>query len=428
MRRSTDLLAGVLTGLLPLAFGVFGATGGGQWGMDVVSRMADGMEISCQLPDDLNAAMKSGEAGEFVQEYVAPDGSRQPFITRWVVLPAGMKGELAVREQAPDGASPAVIGKPVIWRGVRMAPVMIMPQRHSEESLTLDIKFVPDKDGVRHSEISPRPLSLPQARMLDMMTLNPSRQLSPRRDLAAEYTAHILLLYPEALEDETALTELDGFVDWKERMGFKVTKLAVDTDVMDALDIKDMIAGYYDDEPPVDYLIIIGDDRFPDPYDDDDQRNAVYDEEMSFPGVPFRYVNYDSFSDLLLTTMDGEDDLIPDIPFGRFWVPTTAKLANVLHRTVEYEKNPYLGPEGDGAWFGRALVANETDTMFASRIDLMMWEKARLLQLGCRDVAIVWDTTDVRSAEKQTEKLEQGISLMLVDGWGLGMMKPYDNN
>jgi len=426
MRRSTDLLAGVLTGLLPLAFGVFGATGGGKWGMDVVRQSADGMEISCQLPDDLNAAMKSGETGEFVQEYVAPDGSRQPFITRWVVLPAGMKGELAVREQALDGASPAVIGRPVIWRGVRLAPVMIMPQQHSEESLTLDIRFVPDKDGVRHSEIAPRPLSPQQARILDMMTLNPPRQLSPRRDLAAEDIAHILLLYPEALEDETALTELDGFVDWKERMGFKVTKLAVDTDVMDALDIKDMIADYYDDNPPLDYLVIVGDDRFPDPFPDDGQ-DPVYDEEMFFPGLLFDYGIFDSFSDLLYTTMDGENDLTPDIPLGRFWVPTAAKLAGVLRRSVEYEKDPYAGPDNDYAWMGHALVAMESDSMFAERVDLARWEARKLEQMGLREVDLVWDKNDTLSGEDEIPIFEEGVTLALADGWALGTMKPWES-
>ena len=430
MKRVVTILAFGVVGLVLTAGVVFSAAGNGNWEMEVIRQSSDGMRISCRLPEAtylLSGGEKQlGQAGICLQSYTAPDGSRKPALTSWLVLPPGIKGELSVEGFLGDSLLPVILGKPVIWRGVRLAPLVVKLGDWWEGSLTLDVKFAPDADGLKNSERALGDILPEQARILSRIALNPPRNLPPRRDLAAGFFAHILLLYPEALDDEAALQELDAFIEWKERLGFKVTRVAVDAGALDAEDIRELIADYYLADPPVDYLIIVGDDRFPDPYIYDHQRDAVFDEEMFFPGIEFVYVDYASYSDLLLTTMDGGNDLIPDIPFGRFWVPTTAKLANVLHRTVEYELNPYSGPEGDDAWYGRALLAMESDSMFAERVDLVLWAKRRLLDNGYQDVSVAWNQLDPElAADEETEALEAGVSLMLAHGAGLGMLKPY---
>ena len=254
--------------------------------------------------------------------------------TRWVVVPD--RGVVSLKA-CRNGT--AYLGKPQIFRGVRIAPVTVSSSLGSPDEVELELEFTAGIGVNELGALSRVPITPQFANLLESVALNPPRDRFPGRDLAAESLSRMLLLYPEAINDQATLDLIEEFADWKRRLGLRVDVEAIDTDAMDAEAIKGVISDYYHEDPPIDYVAIIGDDRFPKTYWL--QAPPPSDQELFFPGYPKTLPNdilgkpdTTHLVDMLYTTMDGDQDMAPDIGIGRFWVRTLEQLKGALRRSI----------------------------------------------------------------------------------------------
>ena len=334
--------------------------------------------------------------------------------------------------------SPVVIGKPQVMRGVRMVPVTIFPvQVDSDgkmlvENTEIDVEFVFTPGGGVNT-VSPgreKPITPDFARVLEATTLNPPVHRFPRRDPAATFHSSLLILYPEAIENQDALESIGDFVEWKRRMGFNVIvdprpDLEDNEDNRAAEAVQAVITSHYEEED-IEYVIIIGDDQM-----DDEFIVAIEesDEDLHFPtfsyvvrlneqGEPV-YLDADYF----YTTLDGDDDLLPEVRLGRIMVPTYDRLAGALERSILYERNPYVDEE---AWLTNPLLTFDRapDSLTYADINLMLWTQQRLDELGYDELNILARLPAEQLAETTKDHLEDGVSLALSVGWLLGATDP----
>ncbi len=398
--------------------------------------------------------------------YTSADGRHLPAVTYWVVVPPRDKVELEMVSQEgrrlstdisaaadpyidsqavtlnagslaqADPPDAAVTGKPVIMRGVRMVPVTVYPLQLSgneafeNRRVTVDLKLAHgDAENPRLS-LRPIPMSDRFADIIDSYTLNPPHNLTPRRDPAATELARMLIMYPEAIdneENEGALEWIDNFADWKRRQGLMVDIEPIDVEHNDAEDIKDVIRDYYDPDegPPLEFLVIIGNE------DINELEDARYenDVELFFPTYQFEIIGEDDtttgYSDHEYSTLEG-DDLAPDIIVSRIKVPTYTRLIGALQRTIEYEVNPDTDDED---WFGSALVVLEIDPQGGlPPVDLYAlehWEMARLAAKGYDPIELLTGTADPNAGDAGIQDeikdvFETGVSVALAEGYLYG--------
>ena len=79
-----------------------------------------------------------------------------------------------------------------------------------EGAATVELQLVPDTGIGATGRPAP---SLHLSGLPGVLALNPPDRDDPERDLAGDSFARMLVLYPEAVEDEATLEAIDGFVD-----------------------------------------------------------------------------------------------------------------------------------------------------------------------------------------------------------------------
>mgnify|MGYP001039594047 CR=1 FL=1 len=120
---------------------------------------------------------------------------------------------------------------------------------------------------------------------------------------------------------------LAPLIDIRKKQGFNVNFFALDEVGNDFIDIKEFIHTLYENEP-FSYSLIIG-------------------HEEEFP-TEYVMTKFDTRtpSDMNYYTMDGEDDVIPDVLYGRLSVSTPDELKVVIDKTIEFEKRSWRSPAG----------------------------------------------------------------------------------
>lgn len=415
----------------------------------------------------------SGETDAFRQlsynlndGYNMANGRKLPAITYWVVIPPRDHVELDIIEQKGRRLSTealdmttqflsesivevsseelqrfnppqaVVMGRPQIMRGIRMVPVSVYPlQLHSDDAIAfesseivVDIKL---SQGDAVNPISnPRPVELSSdfAQVVNSFALNPPPDLTPRRDPATTELAGMLILYPEAMDNdddaEEALEWMNAFADWKRRQGYMVAVEAIDTDELDSDDIKARIQDYYDDDEfPLEFLVIIGNE-------DDVELNGddlEYNTQLFFPSfrrvIVIENVEYVVFSEHEYTLLEGdEEDLTPDIILSRIKTPTYERLIGALRKIIDYEATPFTDEE---EWFTHALVTVEQNQIGSDYDALIQWERNRLEQKGYDpvDVLNVIIVADTLRGDEIKEVFEEGISIGLAEGMLYGCVQ-----
>ncbi len=443
----------------------------------IISHTGSGLRLDFVLPtssDLLFSPSNSTSAYNLEEGYTVSDGRRLPAVTYWVVVPPRDRVELEVTSQKGrrlstdtwNAASPyidsevaalqkhamdrynppnaAVMGRPVIMRGVRMVPVTVYPLQLSGDNeavenseITVDLNF--SQGDAENPVLYPRftPMSDRFADIFLSYTLNPPQHLTPRRDLAATELARMLILYPEAIDNEDnegALDWIDNFADWKRRQGLMVDIEPIDVEHSDTDDIKDVIRDYYDPDegPPIEFLIIIGNEDMSELEDERDENNV----ELFFPTYEFEIIidnngepdTTTGFSDHEYSTLEG-DDLAPEIIISRIKVPTYSRLIGALQRTIEYEVNPYT----DEDWINNALVVIEIDPRVGppplDLYALMHWEQERLRQIGYDSIELLAGTADpavdyeTGIQDEISDVFAQGVSIALSDGYVYGAVE-----
>lgn len=203
-------------------------------------------------------------------------------------------------------------------RGVEICQVNVNPVRYNPKQNTLmvlnNIEFDVDYDsGAAKSGVKDAsPYFDDIYTMLDNYNITkPNISNAPIKYLIITDTAFV-----------GALTD---FVTWKRQKGFNVIMATTDTIGKTSEKIKAWVAAQYnsatDTDPAPTFLLLAADtDRIP----------------VSS--------NSRSGTDLYYACLDGDDDYIPDIYYGRFSARTAAQMKAIADKTISYEKYQFEDP------------------------------------------------------------------------------------
>ncbi len=415
------------------------------WNVDldvtVQERGSSGLTFSVNLPpsiDDFNS------------------NNEPPVIIRWVYVPS--EGDISVNVTAQEGyraelnkgistfrrnsdqrvsandnreanlnpSSPVKVGRSAYLRGYRLVPVTFYPLQITEDGnaafenrhITVDLGIGERLLGDRIHQH--KPINSHLARILEGAVLNP-----PPRDLAPTELSRMLIIHSDLIQGRDATDAIDEFAEWKRRMGYTVDIEPIDVEDQGQEGIRDVVRGYYEDDPPLDYLVIVGWDstlfgelQIDDIEEDEDFWIPPFKETIQeLEGdVPVR-------GDLFYATFDGDEDYLPDVQYGRMMVPNTDDLVGVVRRSILYESEP-----AEGEWYEHALVTSEHDTLIPAQTEFMVnWLLDNLPRLVYEEVDLVWQfETYPEYTEPTRDVLEEGVSLVLSDGWTLGAVNHLD--
>jgi hypothetical protein len=138
------------------------------------------------------------------------------------------------------------------------------------------------------------------------------------KDAITTYPVKYLIISDRMFE-----TQLQPFINWKTRKGFKVVTAYTDVIGNTTTAIKSYILTQYTNGTPTDpaptYILLVGD----------------VEQIPAFVGTA---IHAGSPTDLYYGEMNGGGDVIPDIYYGRFSAQTTAQLQPQIDKTMQYEQ------------------------------------------------------------------------------------------
>jgi hypothetical protein len=146
----------------------------------------------------------------------------------------------------------------------------------------------------------------------------------------------------------------DSLAMWKRRMGYRVFVIAP-SNWTGSDEVKTTIHQYASLNN-IDFFSIIG---------DNDQVPSEYLKTGPFPHV----------TDLYYACLDGSGDFTPDLGYGRISVSSPDQALNVVHKIIEYERNPVNDP----AFYRNGTVAS----YFQESESSSGYEMCRFVQTSC---------------------------------------------
>lgn len=152
------------------------------------------------------------------------------------------------------------------------------------------------------------------------------------------------------ITDTAFVGALADFITWKRQKGFNVVVATTDTIGDFANDIKEWVSTQYhsatEDDPAPTFLLLAGDtDKIP----------------TSKTGSASEYG-----TDLYYTCMDGDDDIVPDIYYGRFSARTAAQMKAIADKTIAYEKYQFEDP----SYLAKATLIAGYDNSYRSAVGI----------------------------------------------------------
>ncbi len=392
---------------------------------------------------DLRIEIESGDASKLLKEASLQswDGSLPEALIRWVVLPDHGNAEVHVSnveatrsgESSNDLRSTRLssselsqftsLGAPQTMRGIRMVPLAVRSMIVDSKGKTivasrLDVQVEFTGGQGLNEVVHPSPVTEGFASLIRNMTLNPPAEF-PHRDPAAAYSSRMLILRPSSLANQAALNSLSAFADWKRQQGFEVTLTSVNTANTTPVQIRDLISDGYP-EDPYDYVLIVG---WYYSYLDTLRPDAT----LEFPAFEVEDDESIRPGDLFYATLDNEgdetDDWLPDVMIGRMVAHSPADLQAVLNRSIRYERDPYSGPNGDGAWYHRAVHCEDgvdADSLLKdSDFEMARWVGNLLARKSMTTSVYMGGRNDTEADERTS--LEEGVSIASADGYLFGM-------
>ena len=150
--------------------------------------------------------------------------------------------------------------------------------------------------------------------------------------------------------DTAFVGALAEFISWKRQKGFEVIVATTDTLGSTATDIKGWVAAQYAsataDSPAPSFLLLAADtDKIP---------TAKKGESTGYG------------TDLYYACMDGGDDIIPDLYYGRFSARTAAQMKAIADKTVAYEKYQFDDP----SYLAKATLIAGYDGSYRSAVGI----------------------------------------------------------
>lgn len=149
------------------------------------------------------------------------------------------------------------------------------------------------------------------------------------------------------ITDTAFRKQLEPFIKWKTQKGFKLITLYKGAEMAgdDYIKIKETLNNIYNsssvDDPPPEYLLIIG-----------DVNRVPY----------YGYGGSGNVTDMYYGEFDGNGDYIPEMYIGRLPVADTAELNSAVSKIIQYEKFQFADTN---SFYSRSLISAGYDASYA---------------------------------------------------------------
>ena len=314
-----------------------------------------GTDAGIQFHDDFNSSLNAHISG-----YVNLPPTSTPHITvnkisynEYDLDPSAMlnnPSEITWDDAEYSKSAVIHIGKPGIFRDLRIAPISIKPYRIYPETgkilvtseISITITFT--EGSTVNPKLNQRPLSPAFTDIYRSLVWNftddPADEITP---------LNYLIICPDDFVN--AVIPLS---DWKNQKGVKTTVVPfsqINANSQDEEIIRNYIESvYFYGENPPDYVLLVGDEtQFP--------IHLVYTQD---PPTPFSYASYPGFytNDNYFACLEG-DDYFPEVNIGRICAGNTTTVTLIVNKIIFYEKTPYTQSTD---WYDRGIVcADQTE-------------------------------------------------------------------
>jgi Peptidase family C25./Propeptide_C25. len=225
-----------------------------------------------------------------------------------------------------------------IVRHKKLASVIISPVRYNPRtnqlsvitSMKIEITFVPD--GTSASKAS-----IPESKLFNETIGKGVLNYNPENVVPGYSDKPVKMII---LTDTAFRKQIKPFVKWKTQKGFRVEVLFKGAEFAgdNFTAIKNTLANIYNsstaDNPPPEYLLIIGDvSRIP-------------------------YYTSGNYTDMYYGEFDGNGDYIPDMFTGRLPAKDTTEVKTVLNKIIQYEKFAFTA---SNKFYDNALITAGVD-------------------------------------------------------------------
>jgi hypothetical protein len=296
----------------------------------------------------------------------------------------------------------ASLSEPAIMRDVRLAIVSTFPVQYNAATNTMrvysNIQVVVEPTGNPGTNEKTHHNTYVSSAFMPLY-----RQLSNFDELgldeAQRLPGQVVIV---CANDATVLGYVNPLAEWKRRRGTQVRVATLNETGTSASQIKNWVQNFYNSaDPPLEYLILVGDATTTQPY-----------------GIPaFSSTDHD------YALMDGGDNL-PDIAVGRLSVNSGGELDVVTHKCIKYERDPFIGLTH---WYKRGyLLAGYSHETF-SNITTKEWVKARMYEHGFDDVDMDTHSGHI-NATQMRQQVGVGCTFFNWRGGWIGEMSTTDLN
>ncbi len=243
--------------------------------------------------------------------------------------------------------------------------------------------------GLSPAEITSRPIPLSFSHLVESAYGIPRLEMNLERGTFLIITKQIFVPY------------LNDLVVFKRSQGFNTLIKTQAEFGTTANEIKSSLAQYLQDDPMLEYVLLIGD----------------VDNEV-FKTPSFYYGPENDVTDQKFTHILG-DDFLPDFFIGRFSVDSIIELLVMINKTINYHRYPL---DGTGNWLDNALIVagnySNTTPIPITPVWTSRWLRDRLLDYGYAQIDTVFYPPVLQGATAIQTIIDAGVGLVNYRGWG----------
>ncbi len=298
-------------------------------------------------------------------------------------------------------ARQASIGRPAIFRDMRVVPITFRPVSYNPADrsvrvarrMQVSVEFVgTDLENAKRSFRQTIPPSFDQLYRSTIVNYEGPDAAHDQSIAPGTY----LVICPN---NSGVTTRLQPLLEWRERKGMPVYLATTAETGSSKEQIKSFIQNAYNTWPiPPEHVVLVGD------------ANGSYQ-------IPTWFENQSGYwgeGDHPYTQLEG-GDVLADVHLGRLSISSLNDLEIIVGKSVGYESTPHIG--SDTEWYTRACLVGDPGSSGWSTVEVQRWIKTRLLDLGYTDIDTIFGgsfVTQMRNA------LNLGDTIFSYRGW-LGM-------
>ncbi|MFH0766313.1 MAG: C25 family cysteine peptidase, partial [Calditrichota bacterium] len=303
------------------------------------------------------------------------------------------------------------VGRPAIFRGYRLAPLIIHPIRWNPQTrqaeviesadVTLNFQTTANRVNIVTDPDRPRP-SRYVRKLVESLVANPE-DLGRDEDGESGSIAYVMGRWNDVQD------AIEPLLEWRRRMGWQVGVIRVNQN-NDRQQVAAAIRDAYQNwEVPPEYVVLVGDapgmqgNRY---------TIACYNEQ---DGARFAYETDHHYG-----CLEG-DDLLPEAAVGRLVLDDVDVLTAQVNKIINYESRPYAGANNnERGWQLRAALAATDSRSGKSSIDVCNWFEELLRNHGYQNIQELFWTADEQTPNPTvflTNTINSGVSFVLYRGW-----------